>query len=367
MRSSWVNTKTLAYLVVGTFLFPAPSAASTVSYLYGLSDFSGTVPYTDVNLYVDTQRDEVYASVSNLISVFNASGMEIFEFGLDPRYGRVFDVAVEESGMILLLTLEQSSSRALPAWSITKCNYRGEPIGQIVVKDLPPAFEDFVPNEMFYRGGEIILASRAQLWAIVVDTSGAFQRAYDLGQLAGIPEDKRPDNDIFGFSVDPQGNMLFTIATMFKAFVVSPDASVKAFGRAGSNPGSFGIAAGIAADGQGNVLVADRLRGVVMVFDRDFQFITEFGPGDDARSHLVRPSGVATGTSGKIYVTQTGDRGVAVFKLNSGDAETESNAVLQPGGGESGNGKRTGNAQIREGTGGSSVPEKSIAPPVEPS
>jgi len=371
MRDSWVYMKSLGCLVVGILSIPAPASASTVSYLYGLSDFNGTVPYSDVNLYADRERDEVYASVSNFVSVFNASGMENYEFKLDPRYGSIYDIAVEETGDILLLTLDRSVPGPLPSWSITRCDYRGQPTDQIAVEDLPPRYASFVPNEMFYHDGEIVLASRAQLVAVVTDAEGRFRRAYDLGRLAGLDEEHRADNDIVGFSVDPRGNILFTIATMFKAFVVAPDGGVKAFGRPGSNPGSFGIAAGIAGDEQGHLLVADRLRGVVMLFDRNLQFVTEFGSAEDGGHYLVRPSEVVFGPSGKIYITQKRDRGVAVFRLSADDAGTESDAVEEPGGGESASGERTITKTTDEGMERVFVPEQGIdftgsADPVAP-
>jgi hypothetical protein len=56
-----------------------------------------------------------------------------------------------------------------------------------------------------------------------------------------------------------------------------------------------------------------------------------------------------------------------VFKLVSGDAETTSRAVLQPGGGESRDGRTTSNEKIDKGAERSSVPEQEITPPVEPS
>lgn len=51
------------------------------------------------------------------------------------------------------------------------------------------------------------------------------------------------------------------------------------FGRSGSAAGRFGVIAGIAVDRQGRVIVADKLKSVVMVFDKDFTFLSEFGIG----------------------------------------------------------------------------------------
>lgn len=89
-------------------------------------------------------------------------------------------------------------------------------------------------------------------------------------------------------------------------------------GHAGSAPGGFGVVAGIVGDENGNVIVADKGRGVVMVFDANLEFVTEFGSGGDGRGSLVRPTDLTLGPAGKIYVTQARDRGVAVLKASVG-------------------------------------------------
>ena len=125
----------------------------------------------------------------------------------------------------------------------------------------------------------------------------------------------RTKNDLAAFSMDGRGNMLLTIPTLFKAFVVSPDGKVLEVGHPGSAPGAFGVVAGIVGDEDGNLIVADKGRGVVMVFDPNLEFVTEFGSGA-GHAGLVRPTDLALGRSGKLYVTQARDSGVAVLQLS---------------------------------------------------
>ena len=103
--------------------------------------------------------------------------------------------------------------------------------------------------------------------------------------------------------------------------MLSPDGELKAFGRVGSNPGAFGVVAGVAADDDGNILVADKGRGVVIVFDEQFRLVTEFGAEEEGPSGLARPAELALGRSGKLYVTQARERGVAVFRIGGGAGE----------------------------------------------
>jgi hypothetical protein len=107
-----------------------------------------------------------------------------------------------------------------------------------------------------------------------------------------------------GFSVDRDGNMLFTVASVFSAYVMSPEGKVRAFGQKGSTPGKFNIVSGIAADEEGRLFLTDSLRAVVMVFDPSFQFLGEFGYRGPDPENLVSPFNLAVG-NGRVYVTQS--------------------------------------------------------------
>jgi len=65
----------------------------------------------------------------------------------------------------------------------------------------------------------------------------------------------------------------------------------------------------------GYIYVSDRLRNVVLVFDRDLMFQTEFGYRGDQPSNLIVPDDLAVDSSGNVYVGQAANRGVSVFKV----------------------------------------------------
>jgi DNA-binding beta-propeller fold protein YncE len=89
---------------------------------------------------------------------------------------------------------------------------------------------------------------------------------------------------------------------------------------AGSTPGRFGVVAGITSDASGKfILVADTLRCVVMIFDRDFRFQTEFGFRGLRPENLVGPMGLAIDSKNRLYVAQLRNRGVSVYQLTQGN------------------------------------------------
>ena len=277
-------------------------------YLYNLSSFSGPLRYEGFRVSVDQESGETYLIYQNLVRIFSPSGMETFSFGDDLDLGHILDAAVDGSGDIILLSFKDSRSL------VTRCNFRGEPIGPFEITHLPAGLE-FYANRMLHRNGLFYFASLASSSVIVTDASGKFREHVEFLALLDAEERKKGEAEATGFTVDHEGNIFFTMPTLFKVYKLSPDGKVASFGRPGSAPGRFGILAGIAIDSRGNLLVADKLKCVVMVFDKDFNFVTEFGFRGPRPENLILPDDVAVDRTGRLYVSQWRRRGVSVFAL----------------------------------------------------
>jgi DNA-binding beta-propeller fold protein YncE len=286
-------------------------AGVETSFLYRLSNFSGPVPYNWANISVDQERNEIYVldPKEGDITVFNDQGMEFYRFGEDGSLRAATDLALDKDGNILVL----STVRLNPV--ITKCNFRGEPIGQVELKNFPPDFSDFLPVRLIYRQEMLYLLDSNSLKIAVTDANGVFQNGYDLGSLAGIEETKKDRTDIDGFSVDSEGNMLFTIPVKFEAFVLSPDGEIISFGRPGGAPGKFNNVGGIVEDDKGYYYVADKLKSAVLVFDKDFRFQLEFGYRGFRPENLTSPRNLALDSQGRLYVSEIGNKGISVFQI----------------------------------------------------
>ena len=180
-------------------------AAVTGSFVYKLSGFTGTIPYSWSRVVADKERNEIYVLYQNTIRVFNESGMEIYRFGDDLDLGHIVDVAVDKNGDLLLLAYKQSEGQ--PVGEIIRCNYRGEPKSKMELKNLPSQFSKFLPNRMVYQDGDIYLASLMGLNIVVADHQGNFKKGYDLFSLLELEEKDRGNVEMIGFSVDREGNI----------------------------------------------------------------------------------------------------------------------------------------------------------------
>lgn len=298
-------------LAILCFAFTAGPLFAQVrgQYLYSLSDFAGRLTYDWARVAVDEERDEIYVVYGNVVRVFGSSGMEIYAFGDDLDVGRIADVAVERDGNILLFSVRDS--RPL----VTRCDFRGVPIGEVAIRGLPPDVV-FTPNRMMHRDGRLYFASFATAGLTVTDVDGRFREHVDLLSRMELDEkEKASESHLTGFHVDAAGNVFFTIATHFKAYKLTADRTLQSFGRPGAAPGRFSIVAGIVTDSRGNVLVADKLKSVVMVFDPLFNFITEFGTRGTRPEHFIVPDELSIDRQDRLYVTQGRRRGISVFAL----------------------------------------------------
>jgi hypothetical protein len=299
-----------AALAACALVLCAGTAAAQVraDYRYALSNFSGRLPYDWARVCVDQVREETYVIYANLVRIFNASGMEVFSFGDDLNLGQIVDIAVDRNGDIILLSYRDSRS------IVTRCNYRGEPVGSVEIKNLPAGL-GFDANRMVSRNGLFYFATLGASSVIITDENGEFRERIEFLPLIDEDERQKAGAEMSGFSVDQENNVFFTVPVLFKAYKYSPDRKLTWFGKPGSAPGKFGVVAGIAADNWGNLLVVDKLKCVVMVFDKNFNFLVEFGYRGARPENLMVPDDIAVDRRGQLYVTQGRKRGISVFAL----------------------------------------------------
>ncbi len=284
----------------------------TASFLYTLSDFSGTKPFSSARISQDLPKNEIYAMIGEAVSIFNSSGMEIYRFDYDSNIGIVSDVAVLGNGQLAILASKG------PLTQLVRCNFRAEPIGNIDIKGFPTDYAGFSPNRVYSSDGKLYLVSFSAMRVMITDESGLFIKGIDLAKELGMSEKEREESGLGGFAIDREGGFVFSVPATAKVYLFSSEGKTRVFGRRGSAPGRFGVATGVAVDKNGNILVADKLRCVVMVFERTkFAMLKEFGNRGFKPGNLIGPDDILVDSQNKAYVSSLRSRGISVYQLSN--------------------------------------------------
>ena len=85
-------------------------------------------------------------------------------------------------------------------------------------------------------------------------------------------------------------------------FSTADGRALGAFGKIGSDPGTFYYPMGLATDAAGNVLVSDMMNARVQVFDAEHQHTLSFGQPGNRYGDLGKPKRLAVGPDGTIFV-----------------------------------------------------------------
>ena len=287
---------------------PARAAAPEIaSFLYLLASPTGVVHSTWAGVTYDRAHDETFVVGDGTARIFDRSGMEVYRFGRDDALGTIIRVAPLPDGDLVVISWLEGRR------TLSRCDYRGQLLERIELKGIPPEVpRPFDPDTVEALGDALYFAETSGGRVLVTDLGGEYRAYYDLPALAKLP---RKSEGVGGVSVAADGQLLFTIPTLYSAFVVTPGGAVRQFGVKGSRPGRFNIVGKMVSDEQGNLFLIDRLRCVVMVFDRDLKFLAEFGYRGPNPGNMAGPFDVAVG-NGKLFVSQARNIGVKVYKLS---------------------------------------------------
>jgi hypothetical protein len=296
-------------LAAALWLLPAATAAfEGTRFLYLLSDLNGYLPFNAVTMRVDRQHDELYLYDQSVqaVRVFNTAGMEIYHFNSSDYPGRFLGLFPTGHGELLILT---DNTGVLTLFS---CDERGKPKSSLIITNSTD--REFHPDLFVGQGDRLYLADRARMLIVVCNKQGGDQQLHDIAARLELTDAQRDDAGLTGFNVTPQGEILFTVATEFRAGRIALNGAMRTFGSKGSTPGKFNIVGGIAADDAGNIYVAETLRCTIIVFDNNGRFLQQISQRGEAPNKLIGPDEIMV-LNDRLYVSQMRARGVSVFRI----------------------------------------------------
>ena len=162
--------------------------------------------------------------------------------------------------------------------------------------------------------GKLFVTDRDHPSVQVFSTDGEF--LYRWGSEGeGDSQLSNPESSI----VDSSGNVYIADYGNDRIQKFSNDGTyLSQWGTKGTENGQFQGPSGLSIDSNDNIYVTDKNNNRVQVFTKDGQYITQFGGGADAgEGQLLDPEGVGVDKeSGTVYVADTGNTRIVVFKPN---------------------------------------------------
>ena len=273
-------------IALAALLLAAPGVARAqlveVSFLYKLSSTTGVIPFHGLNVSYDPlrRRRRWWSAAAGSPSSI-PPGWRSSPSGKTPTSAASSAPHPRATGTSCC---SPTTRPAVPA--VVVANFRGEFKRRIEPRGLPAELPmPFLANAIGWAQGNVYLADLGGMRVVVLGMDGSFVAYHDLAKLCDV-EKNRTDNGLKGFRVASNGDILFTVQPLFRAFVLQTDGVLQGFGVRGSAPGKFNIVSGIARDERGYYYVSDILKSAVLVFDKNFRWVKEFGyRGPQARQH----------------------------------------------------------------------------------
>ena len=146
----------------------------------------------------------------------------------------------------------------------------------------------------------------------------------EWGSFADLAQGEAPVgtfNEPWGVAVGPDGSVYITDTWNHRVQKFTKDGNpVKTWGQFGQPAPEFPDSnyflwgpRGIAVDSQGRVFVADTGNKRIVVYDKDGNYLTEFGSGGFDPGQFDEPVDVAVGSDGVAYVTDTWNQRIQSF------------------------------------------------------
>lgn len=114
----------------------------------------------------------------------------------------------------------------------------------------------------------------------------------------------------------PDARIVIPGGELHRVLIVGEGGQVEdSFGRYGTSPGRMIFPVGAAFLPDGSLVVLDRMRHKLMVFDAAHEFLGEYGALGSGRGQFYHPSAVASDAQGRVFVAQGYQGRVQVFRI----------------------------------------------------
>ncbi len=216
------------------------------------------------------------------------------------------DISVEASGGFVC-----TDSRSQGGRTIRRLDFFGQPI----------PFEPEQPSDSWQP--EHLLLTRDGNYVTTDASNGLLAKSdAETGALlwkVALQEDRTGELIGIGRPAEaPDGRLLLPIPGNRQVAVLSPEGEFEtAFGTPGGARGRLSFPVGVAFCPGGTIAVLDRMRHLVLLYDEQYRFVSEFGRFGTGPTDLYFPTAIAATADGRVYVAQGLEGRIHLFRFTS--------------------------------------------------
>jgi len=205
------------------------------------------------------------------------------------------------------------------------------PAGRIELSGFPEV-DSFQPEQVVVKDGFFYVVGMGSQGLLKFDHKGVFlQRIIPRDEILGVEEDAA----VKSFRIDSQGRFFLLSEVMGRIFVYSATGEpLFKFGTKGGSSGKLSRPRALAIDEKaGLVYVVDYMRHAVNVYSLSGDYIFEFGGKGVGRGWLSFPSDLTIDDRGRLWVADTFNGRVQVFKVTRRQRAAAAADSVSSGGG----------------------------------
>ncbi len=279
------------------------------------------------SIFYDKAAQETYVIGSGVceVVVFTSDFYPVVSVGQGRGIRGVVSVFVDQENLLFCL----GGRKSTPPNYLFVYDQALLPAGLIELSGFPEA-ADFKPEQVICRDGFFYVVGMGSPGLLKFDHEGIFlERIIPRDEILGVEEDA----PVKSFKIDSQGRLFLLSEVMGRIFVYSPEGELLfKFGTKGGSSGKLSRPRALAIDERmGLIFVVDYMRHAVNVYSLTGEYLFEFGGKGVGRGWLSFPSDLTIDGRGRLWVADTFNGRVQVFKVTR--RQSAAGELITSGGG----------------------------------
>lgn len=305
-------------VLVGICCLLSPEQADSLSFHFGFEGVLGTPSgVSDLNrpssVTVNPLSEELCVTDGGniVLHVYNDHSIHTYQTGHIAGISAPMDGTIDTDGGFVFTDRDPEGGR-----TIRRLNFLGEPVSYEPEKPAPG-----------WSPGRLMVGVDGHFLTIDEEHGRFAKHDSETGALLWsriIAEDVPDQGALFGRPVQsPDGRIFVPGGELRRVLVLSEEGEFEvSFGRPGAGTGEFAFPVGVAFGPLGTILVLDRMRHTILLFDSEFRFIGEQGGFGARAGNFYHPLSIASLPDGRVWVAQGYESRVQAFRLFQVDGST---------------------------------------------